>query len=57
MRDDQDRHAARAIQILEKREDGGLAGDVHAGRRFVQDEHVRLGGERPGQEHALLLAT
>ena len=31
--------------------------DVHAGEGLVQQQHVRLLGERPGQEHALLLAA
>ena len=57
MRDDEDRHAAGAIQISEKRDNGRFGGDVHPGCRFVEDEYIGLGRERPGKEDALLLAA
>ncbi len=34
-----------------------LGGGVDAGHRLVQQEQVRLGGERPGEEHAPSLAA
>ena len=57
MRDDQDRHAVRAIEAAQELDDGSLAGDIHASGRFVEDEHVGLGRERSGEQHALLLAA
>ena len=56
MRADQDGDALVA-QAREEREQGLARVHVHAGEGLVQQEHVRLLGERPGEEHALLLAA
>src|SRR3712207_6927925 len=37
------------------RSQGVLVGQVHAGRRLVEEEQVWLPGERAGDEHPLLL--
>ncbi len=34
-----------------------LAGPVHAGRRLVHDQHLRLGGQRAGDQRSPLLAA
>ena len=44
-------------QALEEREQVLARADVHAGEGLVQQQHVRLLGERPREEHALLLAA
>ncbi len=55
VRDEQDRHAAPSLQILEQLQDLRLHGDVERGGRFVGDKQVRLVGERHGDHHALPL--
>ena len=35
----------------------GLDGDVERGGGFVEHDHVRLEDQRPGDGHALALAT
>src|SRR5450759_2681707 len=48
---------APLAQPREEAEDRLLGVHVHAGERLVEQQHVRLLGERPGEEHALLLAA
>src|SRR5215813_6296727 len=62
LRDDADvvahqdeRHVALAIQVVQQGVEARLRLRIHAARRLVQDQEFRLGDERPGDEHALLL--
>ena len=48
---------APPAQAVEEREQGLARAHVHAREGLVQQQHVRLLGERPGEEHALLLAA
>ena len=48
---------APLAQPREEVEDRLLGVHVHAGEGLVEQQHVRLLGERPGEEHALLLAA
>src|SRR5665647_2806705 len=48
---------APLAQPREEAEDRLLGVHIHAGERLVEQQHVRLLGERPGEEHALLLAA
>ena len=46
--------------LLERPQQGndmGLHGDIQRGRGFVEDDELRLEGERPGDGHALALAA
>ena len=56
MRDDEKGHAALSAQLSQEVDNGGLAADVHADGRLVEDEQFGLGRKRPRQQHALLLA-
>ena len=51
-----DRHPLAAVDVLQEVEHRCFAGDVHAHGRFVEHEHVGRAGQRPCQQHALLLA-
>src|SRR5438093_3451113 len=57
VRDVQDGHAELVSQPLEQRGDRILCLDVHAGRRLVEDQQVRLRRKCLGDERALLLAA
>ena len=50
-------HAAFVAQRLQQLDDGVLGLHVHPGEGFVQQDHLRLLGQRTGQEHALFLAA
>ena len=52
--DQQQRHAAFALQAAEQRQNLSLNGHIERGRGFVGDEHIRLAGECDGDHHALL---
>ena len=47
----------RPRRLVEEREQRLARADVHAREGLVQQKHVRLLGERAGEEHALLLAA
>ena len=51
------RHVAVGGQIAQQFEDMRLRGDIEAGGRLVQQQRVRLAGQRHGDRHALLLAA
>jgi hypothetical protein len=57
MRDKDEGDADRALQVLQL--DLHLAPEllVERGKRLVEEQHLRLVDERPGQRHALLLAA
>ena len=57
VRDQHHRHAEPLLQVAQQVEDLRLDRDVERGRRLVGDQHLRLGRERDGDHHALLLAT
>ena len=57
VRDVQDRHVELAVEALEQRRERLLRLGVDSGRRLVEHEQRRLGGERLGDERALLLAA
>lgn len=53
----EDHDATRALAVLDHVEDAELAREIEAGDRLVEQEHVGVGCERLGDEHALLLAS
>src|SRR5688500_17796064 len=55
VRDVEDRHSELALEPVEERGKGFLCLDVHARRRLVEDEQVRLAGKGLGDEGTLLL--
>ena len=55
MGDDHDGEAAATIQISEEIDDRRLAGDIHSRGWFIKHKEIGVGGQRSGQEHALLL--
>ena len=57
MGDEQHRHAALTLQLLQELQDLRLHGDVECRCRFVGDQQFRLVGERHGDHHALALAA
>src|SRR3954454_17250014 len=57
VRDVEDRDAQLVVQPAEQRGERLLGLDVDAGRRLGEREQPRLGGERLGDERALLLAA
>ena len=57
MRDQQDGRVDAAAQLLDQVEDLGLDRGVEAGRGLVEDEQMRVDGQRHGDDDALLLAA
>ena len=57
VRDVEDRHAELLVELAQKGREGLLGIDVDAGRRLVENEKVRLTGERFGDVRALLLSS
>jgi len=57
MGDEQDRHVARFLQVLEQVHDLFLDRDVERGGRLVGHEQLRLAGERHRDHDALLHAA
>ena len=57
VRDQQDGGVDAPAQLLDEVEDLGLHGGVEAGGRLVEDEQLRVHGQRHGDDHALLLAA
>ena len=57
VRDVQDGHAELPVQPGEQGCEGLLRRDVDSGRGLVEDEQLRVAGERLGHERALLLAS
>ena len=55
MGDQQDRRVDAAAQLLDQVEDLGFDRGVEAGGRLVEDEQVRVGRQRHGDDNALLL--
>ena len=55
--DQQDGRVDAAAQLLDEVEDLGLHRGVEAGGRLVEDEELRVDGQRHGDHDALLLAT
>ena len=55
--DEQDAHAALALQALQQVEDLGLDGDVERRRRLVGDQQRRVAGQRHGDHGALAHAA
>ena len=53
VRDQQQRHAALALQPQQQREHLRLHGDVERGRRLVGDQQARVAGDRHRDHHAL----
>src|SRR5512133_3817048 len=48
-----DREAVRVVKLAQKMIELLLSADVDPGRRFVQDEHLRVAGERTGDHYPL----
>ncbi len=57
MLDEDECRRARCAQHRQPLGEGQGAGRVEVGRRLVEDEEARMGGERAGQGEALLLAA
>ena len=57
VRDDDDRDAEPARQILHQLEDLRLDGDVERGGRLVGDEQLGIAGKADGDHHALAHAA
>ena len=57
VRDVEDRDAESLVQLAEERAESLLSVDVDTGGRLVEDEELRLAGERLRDEGALLLAA
>src|SRR6476659_1109602 len=57
MRDEQHRHAELGLDVLQQFQDLPLDGHVKRGRGLVGSDKLRFVGERPGDHHALTLAT
>ena len=57
VRDEQDRHAVLALQVVEQREDLRLDRHVERGRRLVGDQQLRAARERHRDHRALALAA
>ncbi len=55
--DEQHRHAALLLQLLEQLQDLRLDGDIERGGGLVGDQQVGLVGERHGDHHPLTLAA
>jgi hypothetical protein len=53
--DEQVGHAPFALQVAEQIKDAGLDAHVQRGDRLVQDQHLRLERQRPGDADALAL--
>ena len=54
--DQQDAEALRG-QFVDQGLDLGLGADVDAAGRLVEDQHLRVQAEHPGQQHLLLVAA
>jgi hypothetical protein len=52
-----DHGLALVLQRLQDIDDGAFRGGVDAGERLVQQVEIRVLRQRPGEEHALLLAA
>jgi hypothetical protein len=52
-----DHRLALVLQRLQDIDDGAFRGGVDAGERLVQQVEIRVLRQRPGEEHALLLAA
>ena len=52
--DEQDRGVRLGLERADEVEDARLDRGVEPGRRFVEDEQLRVGGERDGDDDALL---
>ena len=57
VRDQQDGGVDAPAQLLDEVEDLGLDRGVEAGRGLVEDEQLRVDGQRHGDDDALLLAA
>src|SRR5712691_11762234 len=57
VRDIEDRRPRLAVELRQQLREPLLCVDVDARRRLVEDEQLGLGGERLGDERALLLAA
>ena len=57
MRDEQDGQAALTVEFGQEGVELFLGGEIHARRRFVQDEDPGVAGERPGDHHSLPFAA
>jgi len=57
VRDEHERHAARALQFAQEVEDLRLDRDVERGRRLVGDQESRIAGDRHRDHHALVHAA
>ena len=55
--DQQRRHAVALVQLAQARPQLGPDADVEGGERLVEQQHLRMGGERSRQRHALTLAA
>ena len=55
--DEEDARCRLRRRLAHEVEDGGLDGDVEAGRRLVHDQQRGLGHQRHGDDDALLLAA
>ena len=55
--DEQRRGAGASGEVLDERDDARFHGDVERGRGLVEDEQLRIGKQRHGDDHALLLAA
>ncbi len=52
--DQQDRRVRLGLELAHEVEDARLDRGIEAGRRFVEDQQLRVGGERDGDDDALL---
>lgn len=57
MRDEDERHIQCAAQAVNLILEAPPNGAVDCGERFVEEQHRGFPGERPGERHALPLAT
>ncbi len=55
--DEDQRHAALALQVQQQVDDLGLDGDIQRGGRFVGDQQARIAGDRHGDHHSLVHAA
>ena len=57
VRDEDQRHAGLALDVLEEVQVLGLDGHVEVRRRLVGDDHTRAAGQRDGADDALAHAA
>ena len=57
MADEHDGDAEAAAHVVQELEDLSLHGDVEGRGRLVAQQHLGLGGQRHGDEHALAHAS